>query len=342
MENYKKERIALEVISVLYENFLFLKKNDIQKYFTFHEAFLKAFSDKLEGKVHDIPTAISLSSWLHGLNTSLGQSFFEKVGQILCDGEKREFRGLKISTFQQTKISDIIAELKNTNREPDLEQENSELFNNKDKADKEISNFTADVYFEDSHSITAIELKTVKPNSSIFKAEKTKILEAKTALKRLYPDKEIKYFIGFPFDPLSDFPTGYDKGRYHSYSVDFKKYVDENEFLLAGELWDFLSDSQNTMHVILDVINSIATTEFMANYEFICGQKENASKHGEKYLELLHKWFLFREKNIVENYPKIEELGARDTKLLRYLNQTPFKNDATYNENRAQRLFAVL
>ena len=32
---------------------------------------------------------ISLSCWLQGFNTSLGQSFFESVAHILCDeGEK--------------------------------------------------------------------------------------------------------------------------------------------------------------------------------------------------------------------------------------------------------------
>lgn len=92
----------------------------------------------MENKVADVPIFISLSSWLHGLNTSLGQSFFEKVGQILCNGEKREFKGLKISRNQQTKISDIMADLKNKKRLPNMEKGNEELLPDRELSDKEI------------------------------------------------------------------------------------------------------------------------------------------------------------------------------------------------------------
>lgn len=64
--------------------------------------------------------------------------------------------------------------------------------------------FSADVFIEDTNSITAIELKTVKPNSGEMKGEKHKILEGKAALFRKFPGKQIRFYIGFPFDPTVD------------------------------------------------------------------------------------------------------------------------------------------
>jgi hypothetical protein len=41
----------------------------------------------------------------------------------------------------------------------------------------------------------------VRQNSGEMKGEKQKILEGKAALYRKFPDKEIRFYIGFPFDP---------------------------------------------------------------------------------------------------------------------------------------------
>jgi hypothetical protein len=60
------------------------------------------------------------------------------------------------------------------------------------------------VFFEDNNSVTAIELKSVKPNSGEMRGEKQKILEGKAALFRKFPQKKIKFYIGFPFDPTAD------------------------------------------------------------------------------------------------------------------------------------------
>ena len=114
--------------------------------------------------------------------------------------------------------------------------------------------FTADIYFERDDDIIAIELKSVRPNSGEGKGEKQKILYGKAALKLQNPDKNIKFFIGFPFDPTSDETIGYNKGRFFDYLIEFKKFFDPKEVLIAGELWDFLSGQPNTMSGILDVV----------------------------------------------------------------------------------------
>ncbi|PIW76638.1 MAG: hypothetical protein CO001_00400, partial [Candidatus Portnoybacteria bacterium CG_4_8_14_3_um_filter_40_10] len=67
-------------------------------------------------------------------------------------------------------------------------------------------------------------------------------------------NKNIRYFIGFPFDPTSEEPTGYNKERFFNYLIEFKKYFAPEEVLIAKELWDFLSGGRKTMESILDVI----------------------------------------------------------------------------------------
>ncbi len=113
----QKEKIAIQVIRTLYTQFeKFPDDVSNNRNAPFHEAFLSAFAGKLEDKVSSIPIFISLSSWMHGLNTSLGQSFFENVAHLLCNGTKKEFTTNKNSLLQLTekqkvKIAKIITDL---------------------------------------------------------------------------------------------------------------------------------------------------------------------------------------------------------------------------------------
>ena len=96
IDNRKKELIAQTVIKILYSRFKsFPSSGSANRNAPFHEAFLDAFADKLRGRVNNVADYISLSSWMHGLNTTLGESFFESAAQILCDGIKMEFEKKK-------------------------------------------------------------------------------------------------------------------------------------------------------------------------------------------------------------------------------------------------------
>jgi hypothetical protein len=184
ISNTLKEKIAVQVIRTLYHQFEKFP-NDVSsnRNAPFHEAFVKAFSYNLNGKVSSIPTLISLSSWLHGLNTSLGQSFFENTAHILCGGEKREFttskrNNLPIEQEQKDFISKIITDLSNGNKMPSLANENNMIFQKVLTSNLvEGTDFTADVFYENDTEIVCIEIKTVKPNKGIFRVEKQKILE---------------------------------------------------------------------------------------------------------------------------------------------------------------------
>lgn len=329
----KIEAISIQVIKTLHKRFeTFPEDPSGIRNAPFHMAFLRAFQNKLEEHVTDIPVFISLSSWFHGLNTTLGQSFFEKVSHILCDGIKREFKGLKISQAQQTTVSDIITDLKNNVHVPNLVRENGLIGENNNPHDKDVSNFTADCYFEDNEKIVAIELKTVKPNSGVFKNEKDKMLSAKAGLKNANPAKEIFFYLAFPFDPLSEVPTGSNKVAFMDYSVDFTKFFAPEEVLLADELWNFLSGDINTMQQILDIINVVATTHFMEKYEFL-NTAQNRASHRAEYIQQLTEWHLHSEINLVNNEALLLERIANNNRRIRVFNQPIFK-DGAYNSDR--------
>ncbi|MBS4027357.1 MAG: TdeIII family type II restriction endonuclease [Ignavibacteriales bacterium] len=342
IEIEKQELISLEVIRTLKSRFeKFPQDFTDNRNAPFHEAFLSAFADKLDGHVESIQVLISLSSWMHGLNTTLGQSFFENVAHILSDSEKRIFNDLKISQSQQTIIADIITALKNDNRKPNLIAENRLIFSKGKTRMKPVSDFTVDNFYEDSASIVAIELKTVEPNSGVFKVEKEKILSAKAALKNAFPNKQIKYYLGFPFDPLSDSPTEYNKDAFMEHGIDFTKYFAPEEVLLADELWNFLSDDTNTTQQILDIINSIATSEFLDEYNFI-NDYRNLEIDKDRFTNILERWKLLSELKIAGNFEQINSLGQTIKNVSKYLNQTVFDAEGKYKINRSKRLSELI
>ncbi len=344
-----KEKIALEVIKVLVTRFdNFPEDATNNRNAPFHEAFISAFSDKIEERVNDIPFFISLSSWMHGLNTTLGQTFFEKVAHHLSNGEKREYTSKKLGNLPITKtqrenISQIVADLSTSAQRPNLLRENGLLFSDFTTEIIDANDFSADVFIKDRNSITAIELKSVKPNSGEMKGEKQKILEGKAALYREFPGKEIKFFMGFPFDSTVDSEndpvTSYDKTRFLSQIINMNKYFDPTETLIASELWDFLSGQTNTMEEILGIINVISTTEFLKKFREITNP---VNRSDEGYLSILNNWFLFSEKEIVENDALIQERIRDDRSMTRIYSKCPFDSKGNYCFDRYTELKRIL
>lgn len=343
----KQELIAIEVIKVLKSRFdSFPDDLTENRNAPFHQAFLNAFSDNLQGKVVSIPFFISLSSWAHGLSTTLGQNFYENVAHILCNGEKKEFNTrsratLKISPDQRRTVTRIMNELSNARRVPNLEEEDQLLLDDAEIELIDATDFTADIFFEDESEVVCIELKTVKPNKGVFKVEKEKILEAKAGLRNKFATKKIRFFIGFPFDPVNQTATGYDKDRFMRYAVDFRKYIARDEFLLSAELWDFLSGESETMEIILEIINSIATVEFLKEFTFL-RDKQNLKNKLKLYIDLLKRWHLNREMQLVENDVQIMTAIQNDPTLARIYNQAVFSDKGSYNSNRLLRLQALI
>lgn len=335
---YQKERISIEVIKTLVTRFeSFPEDASNNRNAPFHEAFLKAFSDKLDGKVTDTPFFISLSSWLHGLNTTLGQTFFENIAHILSNGEKREYTSKKlgnrpISQTQRNHISQIIADLSNSTSIPNLQSENQLLFANYPTPQINAMDFSADVFYEEADSITAIELKSVKPNSGEMKGEKQKILEGKAALYNLFPGKQIHFYIGFPFDPTvnpsTESVTSFNKRRFLGSIINMNKFFAPDESLVASELWDFLSGEENTMEEILEIINTISTTSFIDKFQLL---NDDGKKGTAEYIAQLTEWNLFSEIELNTNQLTILEKIYRNTKLTRIFNKKSFDTKGNYN-----------
>jgi len=340
LENSIREKISIEVIKTLVSRFeSFPEDASGNRNAPFHEAFLNAFSDKLENKVSDIPFFISLSSWLQGLNTTLGQSFFENTANILCCGEKKKFTAannslLKISKRQENYISEIITDLKNGKIVPNLQEENNNLFLEDDTELVNSLGFTADVFFIDENSVNAIELKSVKPNSGEMRGEKQKILNGKAALYKKFPKKSINYFLGFPFDPTVDSKSqsiySFDKQRFADSCVELYKFFDLNEIRMANELWDFLSGQAHTMNEIITIINTIATPQFETKYKLLC---DPTKCDNNEYSDILQDWNLYTEIELIKNMSIIIK-NSNNTQL-RLLNKSCFKDKGEYNWSRA-------
>lgn len=341
IESDKKERIALEVIRVLFGCFSkFPSDASANENAPFHTAFLNAFTDKLKKPVA-APYLIGV-----GLNTTLAATFFENVAHILSDGDKREFTlgnstQLFIASTQRNVISGIISDLKNNQRTPNCKLEDRELADAAVLATGETEiqaqDFTVDNFVEEENLIEAIELKSVRPNAGELRGEKQKILNAKAALRRKYPDKEVRFYFGFPFDPWSTDPTAYDKTRFIRNIIEGAKTLDPNEVLLADELWNKLSGKTSSMRQILDIINAIATPKFIEQYAFLSDQS-NLEKNKDGYIALLEKWGLLREKRIVENIEQIRSACTGNKRGLRQLNNWVFNNKGEYNIARCSTL----
>ncbi|MBS1492880.1 MAG: TdeIII family type II restriction endonuclease [Bacteroidetes bacterium] len=334
----KIEKISLEVIKVLYSRFEnFPEDASKNRNAPFHVRFLAAFADKLNGKVSDIPFFITLSSWLHGLNTTLGQNFFENVAHILSDGEKREYTSKKLGNLlldkkQKDNIHKIISNLSITAEKPNLIEEDKLIFINEVTENDISDDFSADVFFEENSQIIAIELKTVRPNSGQMQSEKNKILQGKAALYKKFPGKNVKFYLGFPFDPTSATEIGADKTKFMSSIINMNKFFVPDEILLADELWSILSGEVGTMEFILSLINTISTLDFKEYYNFF-NDRSNKENNLEVYKERLIKWNLFSELELVEKENIIIEKIQADKKLTRIFNQFVF-NEGKYNYER--------
>jgi len=357
MDNEKTEKISRLSIRILKSRLDTIPNDSTNlRNMPFHIAFLKAFYDKLGFKNSgEAAKFLTLSSWFQGLNTTLGQIYFEEVARILIKGNKKTFKDYKIKKNVANKISDIINKLKDGAEAPNLNKENSALKNSLSDSAGGVQtglSFTADVYFEDEKKVIMVELKSVRPNSGEMRGEKNKILNGKAYLMDQKPNKEIYYYIGFPFDPteLPNRPYDYNKVRFTNSLIEFNKFFAEEEVLLGSELWDFLSGEKNTMEKILGIINTIATADFaeklntintftFLNMNKLYEEEAVNEENFRKYIGILDEWNLYSEIDCANMIREISKnpIDASKKRLTRSLTKSMFKkNGNTYNEKRKQ------
>lgn len=344
----KMQLIALETIKILKSRSdSFPDDTTIARNAPFHKAFLRAFESKFEELHTNSDVLLNVSSWIHGLNTSLGQSFFEGVAHILCDGDKKSFPGTdyKLHAEQERVISEHMTDLKNGTIAPNTEQEDDMLRSSATGNLVVGTNFTADCFFEDEEKIVAIELKSVRPNSGETRGEKQKILKAKAALRRYYSTvpgcerKKVYYFFGFPFDPTADTDTGSNKENFMGNMIEFSKFCAPEDILLADELWSFLSGEPNTMKEILTIINDISESTFSDDFNFLCSA-HSIQTNPERYRTIVSKWHINDEVVFVDRWREIDTSTQRN--VIKYKNMSPFSEDGKYNVRRASALRELL
>ena len=123
------------------------------------------------------------------------------------------------------------------------------------------------------------------------------------------------------------------------YLVEFTKFCDPKEILIADEFWSFISDEPNTMQEILNIIRDIATPSFMEEFQFVCNPSNLTAKTAQ-YFDIVSKWHLIDESSFATNITKIA--SSSDKKVIRSLNTCAFSAKGEYNEHRSSLLKSII
>lgn len=342
----QKELIALEVIRVLYcsSDRSVNKPPTIYKHAPFHASFMSAVSPNKSGSWLNTPQFTNVNPYK--LAMILEWSFFEKIAHILSNGDRRRFvasegTGLKITLSQKKIIDEIIRDLEWGSIQPSREEEDTKLARAlPDAAIELIDDFIASIFVETDESVEIVVLKPANFHSWDMQREKADILRTKAALRIKFPSKQLRLYWGFPFDPWCDLPTDANKLSFINKLHEGGRYLAYDEILLAGELWDRLSEDSNTLEQILAIIRLVAVSDFLERYRFL-NDPLNVDKDRVVYARLLADWNLDREFRIVENIDDIRRALKEKKIPMRLLNNPIFDSTGNYRSERYLMLKAI-
>jgi len=193
---------------------------------------------------------MALYSFIHSVNTMLGQSIFEKVAEFIAiqsfDKAKSQynFEGY-LSKNAILEIDKIMFNLKSANLPANELNENEKirsvatkgLIGKKRKA-------RIDVFAQKNDTEYYFEIKTVKPNIDVFARTKEKLLQWKAMRYSIDQDIRIRAYICIPYNPEA--PNPYSRWTLQGL------YDLENEVLVAEDFWDFLG-GVGTYEELLDI-----------------------------------------------------------------------------------------
>lgn len=199
-------------------------------------------------------------SFVHGLSTSLGD-WFEKISQIIARAKYGDARKGAVSGTLSEEVTDalegIMRDLDNGKVPPDLKREIALLTQavraSSGKGRK--ATIMIDLLIPNADGVVfAAEIKTPKPNKSVFKGEKRKLLEMKVLLMQQRPDlppEAVRTCFVFPYNPYGSRRAFEDKCSFG------RQYVDlEREVLIGPEYWDFLG-GRGTYDELLKVMAEV-------------------------------------------------------------------------------------
>ncbi|MBI4994814.1 TdeIII family type II restriction endonuclease [Candidatus Peregrinibacteria bacterium] len=183
---------------------------------------------------------MALFSFIQSVNTTLGTSIFEKVGQMIAEplsaeakDQYKNFEGY-ISDEAVLKIDSIMRELRSATRKPNKAIEIKEVLSvcQKGKMGK-ILKKRVDLFVKSKDGTeNYFELKTAKPNINEFTGIKKQLLDW-TAMRGSANSKiKIKTFVAIPYNPYE--PQPYERWTLQGL-FDLK-----TEVLVGEEFWDIL------------------------------------------------------------------------------------------------------
>lgn len=195
---------------------------------------------------------MALFSFVHSVNTMLGQSIFEQVGKIIAEkdgaeaiAQYKDFSGF-ISSEAVLRIDNIMRDLRTAARKPNKEKEVEEIVKvaksgsfgkeTKKRIDLFIKTKDQTEYF--------FEIKTAKPNIDVFKAVKKQLLEWVAMRASQDNGVAIKTIVAIPYNPYE--PEPYERWTWQGL-FDLK-----HEVLVGKEFWDLLG-GKNTYEDLLEV-----------------------------------------------------------------------------------------
>lgn len=195
---------------------------------------------------------MALFSFIHSINTMLGTSIFEKVGELILSNRTQEvqsqYKGLTgyISNRAVICIDNIMRDLKTTRRTPCKDTETREVLsvasvgNLGRRIKKRVDIFAimengTEYYFE---------LKSAKPNINEFTGIKKQLLDWIAIRGSESSSIKIKTILAIPYNP-------YEPDPYQRWTLQGLFDLD-NEVLVGKEFWDFLGGS-NTYEDLLNV-----------------------------------------------------------------------------------------
>ncbi len=192
---------------------------------------------------------VAAYSFIHSLATTLGMSIYEGVARIVSQPHCKECFtsydiGGVISKEQASTIGTIIRELRNRERETNIQKETREVLKaNPSGGRPQKDGRIADFYMLKDGVEQYFEIKTVKPNIDVFTKSKTKMLEW-IARRR----KNIRVFLVFPYNPY--YPQTYER-------FTLQGLLKPNEDLLIGsDFWDYLG-GKNTLDELLVLFDAV-------------------------------------------------------------------------------------
>lgn len=193
---------------------------------------------------------MALYSFIHSVNTMLGQSIFEKVAEIIAapNFDKAEsqytFEGY-VSNKAVLEIDNIMLDLKSARMLADESKENDRIRLAANQGSLgNIRKTRADLFVLKKDIEHYFEIKTVKPNIDVFAKTKEKLLQWKAIRYSKNQNVRVKTYICIPYNPEA--PSPYNRWTLQGL------YDLKHEVLVAEEFWDFLG-GKGTYEELLDI-----------------------------------------------------------------------------------------